>query len=247
MYEYDNINTDPEWKRVTMALKCLRKMIKMHDVVVDSLGRDWAFKYVLRCVKHILSYIDTRITRRKDIDVKELVALCEAEEMLTTEMLNAVGVKLTNSLGHRVMLTQTAAKTLTKKLPQGLAQSATALEEKLHFMKEHASTRAYSEKSKKAPPVIRRSQRILKNKLRQNRTTKLLVSTQEQKLPLLTLNDNENFSDNDEEEDDSLENIDSAICRGGNADENEYAFVENVDIDEMDDEELLERFTFRKK
>ena len=225
--------------------------MRLHDVVVKALGRAWAFGYVLKCVKYLISYIDTRISRRKDIDVKELVQLCDAEEMLSTEVCSAVGVKAANSRGRRTKIAAAASKTLAERLPPGLAQSIVALEEKLHFMKEQASTRAYAGRSKKAPPVVRRSQRILKNKLRESRSANLLVGAPEQKLPLLTLNDNEDFS---ESEKGSLGSTDSPDYEdnnnSNNANENnnnEYAFVENVDIDELDDEELMARFTFKRR
>lgn len=240
MYDYDNINTDPEWKRVILTLKCFKKIVRLHDVVIDSLGRSWAFKYVLKCIKHITSYIDIRISRKKDIDVKELVSLCDAEEALTNEIYVAAGVKRTNSLGRRIKVSPSQSKVLCEKIPVGLVQAISVLEEKLHFMKEQASTRAYSGKSKKAPAVVRRSHRILKNKLSQNKTTKLLVCSQEQKLPLLSLNDDDFLSDN---ENDPLEENDSA---NGENNENEYAFVENVDIDELDDDEFMARFTAKR-
>ena len=228
-----------------LSLKCLRKIVRLHDVVVNSLGRLWAFGYVLKCVKYIIAYIDTRISRRKDIDVKELVQLCDAEALLSAAVYSAVGANPMDARSTNTRSTSTRTAKGAERLPPGLAQSITALEEKLRFMKEQASTRAYAGRSKKAPAVVRRSQRILRNKLREGGSTDLLVGTREQRLPLLTLNDNEDFS---EDEKDSVDENEININNNGNSNNNnEYAFVENVDIDELDDEELMARFTFRKK
>lgn len=236
----------------------MRKIVRLHSVVVAFLDRPWAFEYVLKCAKYIISYIDNRISRKKDIDVKELVSLCNAEEALSLEIRNAFGSARQGEGRNRRQKTKTSAqRTATfDRLPPGLSQAITALEEKLRFMKEHASTRAYTGGSKKAPPVVRRSQRILQNQLRHQRSTTAFMNSQMKKLPLLTLNDN----DDDDEysgsnsnthsvpvstgyDNNSINNNNNNNSSNNNSYDNEYAFNENVNVDDMDDDELLARFT----